>query len=317
MGRVASWGAFSSLHPSQEGEEAGQKGIESPGARQLCSTSERLPGATVSHSHSASPESPMGDTPPSFPLRVRAALWPVPDQLVRVISPGHRYLGPGLRGANKGWKICTQGRDFKSSSSHQRIQKKLRRSFSASSLCPKSYCVLKTLLSQRQSRLWLIWGKSSDQCLLPPTSYLSIPRQTSADKLSVAVGGNGQRQERKKLYLRGLDLPGGPACDLLGPGVLAAAEPLAATVPAASKSRSWPPGPLAPALPLAADWPIRVTCKGGGRGCGQAAATPLGVLLQSCSKNSLSRQSPGGEISEENAKCCLQGAGLHPLPCGG
>ena len=65
----------------------------------------------------------MGDTPPSFPLRVRAALWPVPDQLVRVISPGHRYLGPGLRGANKGWKICTQGRDFKSSSSHQKNPK--------------------------------------------------------------------------------------------------------------------------------------------------------------------------------------------------
>lgn len=51
-----------------------------------------------------------------------------------------------------------------------------------------------------------------------------------------------------------------------GPRALAAAV-LEATVPAASDSLARRLGSLAPALRLAAaDWPVGVTCKGGGRG---------------------------------------------------
>lgn len=114
--------------------------------------------------------------------------------------------------------------------------------------------------------------------------------------------------------LRGLELPGGPARALPGPEALAAAEPLAATVRAASKSPARRPGPLASALRLAAaDWLVRVTCKGRGRGCVAATAPLLGAGLQGCSKNSpSSRQSPGVGISAEKAKVLPPGRGVSP-----
>lgn len=63
------------------------------------------------------------------------------------------------------------------------------------------------------------------------------------------------------------------------------------------------PGPRAPALRLAAvDWLVGVTCKGRGRGVRRGHSTSAGRLLQGCSKNSPSRQSPAAGSSTEKAE---------------
>lgn len=74
-------------------------------------------------------------------------------------------------------------------------------------------------------------------------------------------------------------------------------------------------GPLAPALPLAgADWPVGVTCKGGG---GSAPQRLHRRWAPGC--GAVQKAPPAGKVQAQGSrkmpKCYRRGARLHPVPC--
>lgn len=118
----------------------------SPGAQQPLAISERLPGASASHRHSASPESPMGDSPPSEPLHVRAVVRPVLSQFVWVVSHGH------ITTQGQACEVQTRAGESVRGGGIKNVQVHTKRLRATSniplhSLHPKSYFDLKKLLS--------------------------------------------------------------------------------------------------------------------------------------------------------------------------
>lgn len=147
----------------------------------------------------------------------------------------------------------------------------------------------------------------------PSTSYLSTPRQTPQRSPGFADCWRERGDGRKSRTCRDLSLLESGRALPWAPRELRQqrcfSQPLCRPPPLPLAPSA---GPLAPALAFpGADWPVGVTCKGGGRGCAAEAAPPLGAGLRGCTKNSPSRQSPGARISE-NAKAPLPERGASP-----